>query len=114
MSGFPVDLEWGLAHLSGPPACCCAVSVSAGVVRGLRLGEALAPLEALVAQLAMLAITVLFPLLASDLSLAELSPLGLGGVVSAAVPHGGWCDHHWRNRQIERSSGPRAVSRRSI
>jgi hypothetical protein len=51
------------------------------------LGEALAPLEALVAQLAMLLITVLFPLLASDLSLAELSPLGLGGVVSAAVPH---------------------------
>ncbi len=60
---------------SGLPA-----AVSAGVVLGLRLGEALAPLEALVAQLAMLAITVLFPLLAADLSLAELSPLGLGGV----------------------------------
>jgi NhaP-type Na+/H+ or K+/H+ antiporter len=60
---------------SGLPA-----AVSAGVVLGLRLGEALAALEALVAQLAMLAITVLFPLLAADLSLAELSPLGLGGV----------------------------------
>jgi NhaP-type Na+/H+ or K+/H+ antiporter len=31
-------------------------------------------------QLASLAITVLFPLLAADLSLQELSPLGIGGV----------------------------------
>jgi len=34
----------------------------------------------LIAQLAMLAITVLFPLLAADVSWQELSPLGFGGV----------------------------------
>ena len=32
-------------------------------------------------ELAQLAITVLFPLLASDVSWGELSPLGLGGVI---------------------------------
>jgi len=61
---------------SGLPA-----AVSAGVVAGLRLGPAVEPLEPLVEQLAMLAITVLFPLLAADLSLAELSPLGIGGLL---------------------------------
>jgi NhaP-type Na+/H+ or K+/H+ antiporter len=50
------------------------------VVVGLRLGAALDPLGALMEQLASLAITVLFPLLAADLSLQELSPLGIGGV----------------------------------
>jgi NhaP-type Na+/H+ or K+/H+ antiporter len=60
---------------SGLPA-----AVAAGVVVGLRLGPSLEPLEALVEQLANLAITVLFPLLAADLSLQELSPLGIGGV----------------------------------
>jgi NhaP-type Na+/H+ or K+/H+ antiporter len=60
---------------SGLPA-----AVSAGVALGLALGQAVAPFEPLVAELAMLAITVLFPLLAADLSLAELSPLGFGGV----------------------------------
>ncbi|MFM7465483.1 MAG: sodium:proton antiporter, partial [Cyanobium sp.] len=60
---------------SGLPA-----AVAAGVVVGLRLGPALDPLEALMEQLAMLAITVLFPLLAADLSLQDLSPLGIGGV----------------------------------
>ncbi|MFM8604073.1 MAG: cation:proton antiporter [Cyanobium sp.] len=61
---------------SGLPA-----AVTAGVVAGLRLGPAMEPLEQLVEQLAMLAITVLFPLLAADLSLAELSPLGIGGLL---------------------------------
>ncbi|MEB3194266.1 MAG: cation:proton antiporter [Cyanobacteriota bacterium] len=60
---------------SGLPA-----AVAAGVVVGLRLGPALDPLEARMEQLASLAITVLFPLLAADLSLRELSPLGIGGV----------------------------------
>jgi len=61
---------------SGLPA-----AVSAGVVAGLRLGPWVKSLEPLVEQLAMLAITVLFPLLAADLSLAELSPLGIGGLL---------------------------------
>jgi NhaP-type Na+/H+ or K+/H+ antiporter len=60
---------------SGLPA-----AVSAGVVVGLGLGEAVARFEPELAQLALLAITVLFPLLAADLSLAELVPLGVGGV----------------------------------
>lgn len=60
---------------SGLPA-----AVSAGVVVGLGLGEAVAPFEPELAQLAMLAITVLFPLLAADLSLEELVPLGVGGL----------------------------------
>ncbi|MEB3255327.1 MAG: cation:proton antiporter [Synechococcaceae cyanobacterium] len=60
---------------SGLPA-----AVSAGVAVGLMLRPAVAPFEPLLAQLAMLAITVLFPLLAADLSLAELLPLGFGGL----------------------------------
>ena len=51
-----------------------------GVVVGLRLDKEASQLNELIAQLAQLAITVLFPLLAADLSWAELSPLGLGGV----------------------------------
>ncbi len=61
---------------SGLPA-----AVTAGVVVGLRLDTAASSLDALISQLAMLAITVLFPLLAADVSWAELSPLGLGGVL---------------------------------
>jgi len=38
-------------------------------------------LDNLIGELAQLAITVLFPLLAADVSWGELSPLGLGGVV---------------------------------
>ncbi|MCP9934047.1 sodium:proton antiporter [Cyanobium sp. Candia 9D4] len=60
---------------SGLPA-----AVSAGVVVGLRLDAAASQLDELIRQLAMLAITVLFPLLAADVSWAELSPLGLGGL----------------------------------
>ena len=57
---------------SGLPA-----SVAAGVVVGRRLDT---ELDDLIRQLAMLAITMLFPLLAADVSWAELSPLGWGGV----------------------------------
>ena len=56
-------------------------AVMVGVVVGLRLDEQASQLDDLIAQLAQLAITVLFPLLAADLSWAELSPLGWGGVV---------------------------------
>ena len=60
---------------SGLPA-----AVTAGVVVGWRLGPSAAALDALIRQLAMLAITVLFPLLASDVAWSDLSPLGLGGL----------------------------------
>jgi NhaP-type Na+/H+ or K+/H+ antiporter len=60
---------------SGLPA-----AVTAGVVVGLRLDKAASSLDALISQLATLAITVLFPLLAADVSWEELSPLGWGGV----------------------------------
>ncbi|MFZ0406806.1 MAG: cation:proton antiporter [Cyanobium sp.] len=84
--GLPLQLTLGTLFLlfsgceallpeSGLPA-----AVSAGVVVGLRLDTAASSLDGLISQLAMLAITVLFPLLAADVSWAELSPLGLGGV----------------------------------
>ncbi len=85
-SGLELQLTLGVLFLmfsgceallpeSGLPA-----AVSAGVVVGLRLDAAATQLDELIRQLAMLAITVLFPLLAADVSWAELSPLGLGGV----------------------------------
>ena len=66
--------EWLLPEAGFPAA------VAAGVVVGLRLDQQATQLNELIAQLAQLAVTVLFPLLAADLSWAELSPLGLGGV----------------------------------
>lgn len=60
---------------SGLPA-----AVAAGVVVGRRLDTEASELDDLIRQLAMLAITMLFPLLAADVSWAELSPLGWGGV----------------------------------
>jgi NhaP-type Na+/H+ or K+/H+ antiporter len=65
------------AHLpeSGLPA-----AVAAGVVVGRRPSSAPEQLDGLIRQLAQLAITLLFPLLAADVSWQELSPLGLGGV----------------------------------
>jgi NhaP-type Na+/H+ or K+/H+ antiporter len=62
------------------PEAGLPAAVSAGVVVGLRLDEQASQLDELISQLAQLAITVLFPLLAADLSWAELSPLGWGGV----------------------------------
>jgi NhaP-type Na+/H+ or K+/H+ antiporter len=50
------------------------------VVVGRRPDTDAAELDELIRQLAQLAITMLFPLLAADVSWAELSPLGLGGV----------------------------------
>ena len=61
---------------SGLPA-----AVSAGVVVGLRLDHTASLLDELIAQLALLAITVLFPLLAADVSRQDLLLPGLGGVL---------------------------------
>jgi len=83
---LPLQLSLGVLFLlfsgceavlpeSGFPA-----AVSAGVVVGLRQEYAATELDRAIRQLAMLAITVLFPLLAADVSWSELSPLGLGGV----------------------------------
>ena len=60
---------------SGLPA-----AVAAGVVVGRGPSAAPEQLDGLIRQLAQLAITLLFPLLAADVSWQELSPLGLGGV----------------------------------
>jgi len=61
---------------SGLPA-----SVAAGFVVGKREIIDKDRLDNLISELAQLAITVLFPLLAADVSWGELSPLGWGGVV---------------------------------
>lgn len=60
---------------SGLPA-----AVSAGVVVGLLLDRTASQLDERIAQLALLAITVLFPLLAADVSRQDLLLPGLGGV----------------------------------
>ena len=61
---------------SGLPA-----SVAAGFIVGKREVIDKEKLDNLIGELAQLAITVLFPLLAADVSWGELSPLGWGGVV---------------------------------
>jgi len=61
---------------SGLPA-----SVTAGFIVGKREVIDKERLDNLIGELAQLAITVLFPLLAADVSWGELSPLGWGGVV---------------------------------
>ena len=71
--------EWLLPE-SGLPA-----SVAAGVVVGRRPSTQAGQLDELVRELARLAITMLFPLLAADVSWAELSPLGWGGVSCVLV-----------------------------
>ena len=62
------------------PEAGLPAAITAGMVVGLSLETAAESLDALIAQLAILAITVLFPLLAADAFWQELSPLGLGGV----------------------------------
>ncbi|WP_413682274.1 cation:proton antiporter [Prochlorococcus sp. MIT 9311] len=61
---------------SGLPA-----SVAAGFIVGKREVIDKDRLDNLIGELAQLAITVLFPLLAADVSWSELSPLGWGGVI---------------------------------
>ncbi len=65
---------------SGLPA-----SVAAGFVVGKREVIDKERLDNLIGELAQLAITVLFPLLAADVSWGELSPLGWGGVVCVFI-----------------------------
>ena len=71
--------EWVLPE-SGLPA-----SVAAGVVVGRRPSTDAAQMNELIRELARLAITMLFPLLAADVSWAELSPLGWGGISCVLV-----------------------------
>jgi len=63
------------------PEAGLPAAVAAGVVVGWRLDTEADQLDALIRQLAQLAITMLFPLLAADVSWGELSPLGWGGLV---------------------------------
>ena len=65
---------------SGLPA-----SVAAGFIVGKREIIDKERLDNLIGELAQLAITVLFPLLAADVSWAELSPLGWGGIVCVLI-----------------------------
>ncbi len=71
--------EWILPE-SGLPA-----SVAAGVVVGRRSAAQVDQLDQLIRELARLAITMLFPLLAADVSWSELSPLGWGGISCVLV-----------------------------
>ncbi len=71
--------EWFLPE-SGLPA-----SVAAGFVVGRRPATEADQLDELIRELARLAITMLFPLLAADVSWGELSPLGWGGVTCVLV-----------------------------
>ncbi|WP_075507688.1 cation:proton antiporter [Prochlorococcus marinus] len=77
--GF-IFLVYGICEFflpeSGLPA-----SVAAGFIVGKREVIDKERLDNLIGELAQLAITVLFPLLAADVSWGELSPLGWGGVV---------------------------------
>ena len=86
-STLPLQLTLGVLFLlfsgceallpeSGLPA-----AVSAGVVVGLRLERTATLLDELIAQLALLAITVLFPLLAADVTRQDLLLPGLLGVL---------------------------------
>ena len=71
--------EWLLPE-SGLPA-----SVAAGFIVGRRPSTKANELDELIRQLAQLAITMLFPLLAADVSWGELSPLGWGGITCVLV-----------------------------
>ncbi len=77
--GF-VFLVYGICEYflpeSGLPA-----SVASGFIVGKREIIDKEKLDNLIGELAQLAITVLFPLLASDVSWGELSPLGWGGII---------------------------------
>ena len=90
----------------------------AGVVVGLRLDNRRPSSMSLIFQLAQLAITVLFPLLAADVSWGELSPLGWGGVacvlclmlyrrlVVQAWPGWGIASLAWREQADAQLGGP--------
>ncbi len=71
--------EWILPE-SGLPA-----SVAAGFIVGRSPSIEVDQLDELIRELAQLAITMLFPLLAADVSWSELNPLGWGGVSCVLV-----------------------------
>ena len=85
-TGLPLQLTLGMLFLMYGvsewllPESALPASVAAGIVVGRRPATNTADLEVLIQQLAQLAITMLFPLLAADVSWAELSPLGWGGI----------------------------------
>ncbi|AII42687.1 sodium:proton antiporter [Synechococcus sp. KORDI-100] len=85
-SGLPLQLSLGMLFLMYGisewllPESALPASVAAGLVVGRRRNQHTADLDGLIQELAQLAITMLFPLLAADVSWAELSPLGWGGV----------------------------------
>lgn len=62
------------------PEAGLPAAVTTGVVVAWRLDTEADQLDALIRQLALLAITMLFPLLAADVTWGELSPLGWGGL----------------------------------
>ena len=83
-SGLPLQLSLGMLFLMYGvsewllPESALPASVAAGIVVGRRPGFYTAEFERLIQELAQLSITMLFPLLAADVSWAELSPLGWG------------------------------------
>ena len=87
LKGLPLQLSLGVLFLRYGvsewllPESALPASVAAGIVVGRRPGPHTAELDGLIQELAQLAITMLFPLLAADVSWAELSPLGWGGIL---------------------------------
>ena len=87
LKGLPLQLSLGLLFLMYGvsewllPESALPASVAAGIVVGRRPGPHTAELDGLIQELAQLAITMLFPLLAANVSWAELSPLGWGGIL---------------------------------
>ena len=94
-SGLPLQLSLGMLFLMYGvsewllPESALPASVAAGLVVGRRPAPYTADLDGLIQELAQLAITMLFPLLAADVSWAELSPLGWGGVLCAGLDAAG-------------------------
>ena len=78
--GTLMMLSVGCEQLIGPAAGLPAAAV-AGFVVGSLLESRLGGLEAELNQLAQLAVTLLFPLLAADVTLSDFIPLGWRGVV---------------------------------
>jgi len=90
-SGLPLQLTLGMLFLMYGlsewllPESALPASVAAAFVVGRRQTVPTADLDGLIQELAQLAITMLFPLLAADVSWAELSPLGWGGISCVLV-----------------------------
>ena len=90
-SGLPLQLTLGMLFLMYGvsewllPESALPASVAAGIVVGRRQTAHTADLDGLIQELVQLAITMLFPLLAADVSWAELSPLGWGGISCVLV-----------------------------